>query len=171
MLNKKELVAKAKKMKTTAQASPTKDLKLKVVVEVVPSYDEETFYGSVFKRRRKSATEPAEHSASDGRAPSPQAPPPSPPPSNDVVVQESAGVSAPVGGLWDPTLDAPSFLEKILLSAKTKEKLESLEEDRLVEQAVRQLGQALAMNCLAIFKLRGWKGDDFLWQVHRVCQK
>jgi len=42
-----------------------------------------------------------------------------------------------VGGLWDPTLDAPTFLEKTLLSAQAKEKLESLEEDQLVEQAVR----------------------------------
>ena len=56
-------------------------------------------------------------------------------------------------------MDAPSFLEKTLLSAKAKEKLESLEEDQLVEQAVRQLGQALTTNCLAISKLRGWKGS------------
>jgi len=33
----------------------------------------------------------------------------------------------------DPSLDAPSFLEKTLLSAKEKEKLESLKEDQLVE--------------------------------------
>jgi len=54
-------------------------------------------------------------------------------------------------------LDAPSFLEKILLPTKAKEKLESLEEDHLVEQAVRQLGKALTANCLAISKLKGWK--------------
>jgi len=116
MLNKKELAARAKKMKETAHAFPAKDLKLKVVVE------------------------PAEHFASDGRTPSPQAPPPISPPSRDIVVQESVGVSVPEGGLWDPTLDAPSFLEKILLSAKAKEKLESLEEDQLVELVVKQLG-------------------------------
>ncbi|KAL9331257.1 hypothetical protein ACSQ67_000867 [Phaseolus vulgaris] len=44
------------------------------------------------------------------------------------------------------------------MSAKAKEKLKSLEEDHLVEQAVRQLERALAANCLAISKLKGWKG-------------
>jgi len=38
--NKKDFIARAKKMKAAAQASPAKDLKLKVVVEVVPSDDE-----------------------------------------------------------------------------------------------------------------------------------
>jgi len=52
-------------------------------------------------------------------------------------VQESEGVSAIEGGLWDPNLDASSFLEKNLLFAKAKEKLESQEEEQLVEQAVR----------------------------------
>jgi len=69
------------------------------------------------------------------------------------------GASAPEGGLWDPNLDAPTFLENTLLSAQAKEKLESLEKDQLVKQAVRQLGQALAANCLAISQLRGWKGS------------
>jgi len=85
-LNKKDLVARAKKMKAVAQASFAKDLKLKTVVEVVPSDDEETYYGFVFKRRRNVAVKPAEHSTLDGRAPSPQAPLPSPPPSRDIVV-------------------------------------------------------------------------------------
>jgi len=43
------------------------------------------------------------------------------------VVQESVDASAQEGGLWDPNLDAPTFLEKTLLSAQAKEK--SLEED------------------------------------------
>jgi len=142
-LNKKDLAARAKKMKETAQACPIGDLKLKAVVKATPAPTdgEDTCSGLVFKRRRKAATEPSEHSVSDGCAPSPQAPPPSPPPSRDtVVVQEDEGISAPEGGLWDPNLDAPSFLEKTLLSSKEKEKLESLEEDQLVELAVRQLG-------------------------------
>ena len=95
------------------------------------------------------------------------------------MVQESVGVSALMGGLWDLTLDAPTFLEKTLLSAQAKEKLESLEEDQLVEQAVRQLGQALAANFLAISKLRGWKGsvkeethevDELTWHVDGLKQ-
>jgi len=160
-LNKKDLAATTKKMKEVAQALPTKDLKLKVVVEaaLASTDNEETYSGLVFKRRRKAATEPSKHSVSDGRAPSPLAPPPSPPPSHDmVVVQEDEGTSATEGGLWDSNLDAPSFLKKTLLSTKAKEKLKSLEEDHLVEQAVRQLEQALAANCLAISKLKGWKG-------------
>ena len=138
-------------MKAAAQASPSKDLKLKDVVEVAPSDDEETYSGLVFKRRRKAT---AKHFASNGRAPSPQAqlPPANSPPSRDIAVQESA--RAPVGGLWDPNLDAPTYLEKTLLSAEVKEKLEHLEEDQLVEQATRQLGQALAAHYL-----RGWKGS------------
>jgi len=154
-LRKKDLAARAKKMKAAAQASPSKDLKLKAVAEVAPSDDEETYSGPVFKRRRKVVSELAEHFASDGRAPSPRAqvPPTSPPSSRDIVMQENA--RAPVGGLWDPTLDAPTYLEKTLLSAEAKEKLECLEEDQLVEQAVRQLGQALDVNCLTISKLRG----------------
>lgn len=51
-------------------------------------------------------------------------------------------------------MDPLSFLEKILLPTKNKEKLNGLEEDHLVEQAVRQQGQALATNFLAISKLR-----------------
>jgi len=118
-------------------------LKIKVVVEAAPAptYDVKAYSGPVFKRRRKASNEPSEHSVSDGRAPSPQAPPPSLPPSRDmVVVQEDEDTSAPEEGLWDPNLDAPSFLEKTLLSVKAKEKLENLKEDHLVEQAMRQLG-------------------------------
>jgi len=39
--------------KKAAPGSPTKDNKLKVVVEVVPSEDEETGSGLVFKRKHK----------------------------------------------------------------------------------------------------------------------
>jgi len=168
-LSKKDLLARAKKMKVAAQTSPTKDLMLKFMAEVVPSNDEEIYYGSVFKRRRKVDAEPAEHYASNGRAPSPQAHPPSPPPSQNIVVQEGVGASAPVGGLWDPTLNAPTFLEKTFLSAQANEKLESLEEDQLVEQAVRQLGQALVVNCLTISKLTGWKGSA-KEETHKVAE-
>jgi len=46
------------------------------------------------------------------------------------------------GGLWDPSLDAPSLLEKTLLPTKAQEELNNLEEDQLIGQTVRQLGQA-----------------------------
>ena len=134
-LNKKDLAARAKKMKVAAQALPIEDLKLKAVVEVAPALtdDEETYYGLVFKRRRKATAEPSKLSVSDGCAPSQQAPPPSPPPRRDmVVVQEGEGTSTQEEELWDPNLDVPSFLEKILLPTKTKEKLTGLEEYHLV---------------------------------------
>jgi len=144
-LNKKDLAAITKKMKVAAQALPAKDLKLKVDVEVAPvcTDNEETYSEPIFKRRRKAIVEPSELSISDGRSPSPQVAPPSPPPPHDmVVVQECEGTSASEKGLWDPNLDTTFYLEKILLPTKTKEKLKGLEEDDLVEQAVRRLGQA-----------------------------
>jgi len=49
-----------------------------------------------------------------------------------VVVQEGEGTSTQEEELWDPNLDVPSFLEKILLPTKTKEKLTGLEEYHLV---------------------------------------
>jgi len=57
-----------------------------------------------------------------------------------VVVQEGKGTIFQEEGLWDPNLDAPSFLEKVLLPTKTKEKMTDIEEDRLVGQPMRQLG-------------------------------
>jgi len=76
-----------------------------------------------------------------------------------VVVQEAEGTSVQEEGLWDPNLDAPSFLQKVILPTKTKEKLIGIEGDLLVGQAMRQLGQALATSCLAISKLIEWKGS------------
>jgi len=159
--NKKDLAARSKKMKAIAQAPPTEDLKLKVVVDVAPTPTdvEKTYSGSVFKRRRKVTTEPSKLSVSDGHAPSQHGPPPSPPFFRDMVVQEGEGTNTQEEGLWDPNLDPPSFLEKILLPTKTKEKLVGLEKDHLVEQAVRQLGQALTTNCLAISNLKESKGS------------
>jgi len=42
----------AKKMKATSHSSPAKELKMKAVVEVAVSDDEDMCSGSVFKRRR-----------------------------------------------------------------------------------------------------------------------
>jgi len=76
-LNKKDLVAMAKKMKVVSHSSPGKELKMKAVVA---SNDEDTCLGLVFKRRRKTAPQPTKHSASDGRAPSQRFPIPNPSP-------------------------------------------------------------------------------------------
>jgi len=102
-LNKKDLAARVKKMKADAQALPSDDLKLKVVVNAAPTPtdDEETYYGSVFKRRRKTTTEPSDLTVLDGRAHPHRAPPPSPPlPPDIVVVQEGDGTSSQEEGLW-----------------------------------------------------------------------
>ena len=56
-------------------------------------------------------------------------------------------------------MDTHSFLEKVLLLNKTKEKLIGIEEDRLVGEAMRQMGQALATSFLAISKLKEWNGS------------
>jgi len=75
------------------------------------------------------------------------------------MVQESKREDLQKGGLWDPSFDAPSFLEKTLLPTKAREELDSLEEDQLMGQTVRQLGQALVANCLVLSKLRRWKNS------------
>jgi len=69
-LNKKDLAARAKKMKAATQELLPEDLKLKVVVEVAPTPtdNEETYFALVFKRMRKTTTEPSELSVSDWNA-------------------------------------------------------------------------------------------------------
>ena len=135
-LNKKDFATRAKFLKVVAQAPPAEDLKLKAVAEVDLLDDKETCSGPVFKRRRKADPTPTEHSASDGRAPSPQVPPPSHFPRN-IMVQESMGENLRNGGLWDPSLDAPSFLGKTLLPTEAREELDNLEDDQLMGQTVR----------------------------------
>ena len=76
-----------------------------------------------------------------------------------MVVRENEGTSFQEKGLWDQGLDVPSFLEKALLSNKGKEKFMSLEEDRLVQDTMRQLGQALAASCLVVTKFKQLRGS------------
>jgi len=52
-LNKKDLAARAKRMKVAAQVLPTEDLKLKVIVDAAPTNNEETYSRPVFRRRQK----------------------------------------------------------------------------------------------------------------------
>ncbi|KAK7342356.1 hypothetical protein VNO80_25305 [Phaseolus coccineus] len=82
----KDLAARAKLLKAAAQALPAEDLKLKAVAEVASSKDEDTCSGPIFRRTQRDAPKPTEHSASDGRAPSQQAPPPNPSPLRDIMV-------------------------------------------------------------------------------------
>ena len=71
--------------------------------------------------------------------------------------------------MWDPSLDAPSFLEKTLLPTEAREELDTLGEDQLVGQTMRQLGQALAANCLIFFRFRRWK-DSAKEEALRVAE-
>jgi len=54
-LSKKDLAAMAKKMKAASHSSPAKEMKMKAMVEVAASDDEDTCSEPVFKRRRKTS--------------------------------------------------------------------------------------------------------------------
>jgi len=158
-IDKKEQANTTKRMRAAAQVP--QDLKLKAPTTVVPAStedDEETNYGLVFKSKRKDIAAPIEHSHSNGWAPSYRAPSASPTlPCDMMVVQEEEGMSSRGKGLWDLDLDVPSFLEKTLLPNEEKEKLITLEEDRLVHETMRQLGQALAASFFLVTKLKDWR--------------
>ena len=47
------------------------------------------------------------------------------------MVHESGGENLQKGGLWDPSLDATSFLEKTLLLAEAMVELDNLREEKL----------------------------------------
>ena len=129
--------------KETATGPSAKDNKLKAVAEVVPSKDEETCSGLVFKRKRKADTAIPMPLDLDGRAPSYRECPPSASSPCDIVMQEGRGESASEGDHWDSSTDLSSFLQKILHSARVKERLENSEEDSLTEHMSRQLGESL----------------------------
>jgi len=132
-IDKKKLAERTKRMRAVAQVP--QDLKLKTPITVVQASiedEEETSFGMVFKRKRKATTVPTEHSHSDGHAPSHYAPLASPTlPRDMMVVQEDEGTSSRRNGLWDLDLDVLSFIEKTLMPNEEKEKLMSLEKDRL----------------------------------------
>jgi len=52
-LNKKDLAAMAKKMKAASPSFPAKELKMKALVAMDASDDEDRCLGPIFKRRRK----------------------------------------------------------------------------------------------------------------------
>ncbi|KAL9297730.1 hypothetical protein ACSQ67_023626 [Phaseolus vulgaris] len=93
-LSKKDVTAMAKQMKTASHTSPAKNPKMKAVVEAPASEDEDTCSGSVSRENENR---------------------PLPSPAQDIIVQESGKDNLQKGGLWDPSLDATSFLEKTLL--------------------------------------------------------
>jgi len=58
-------------------------------------------------------------------------------------VHEGRGESSSERDQWDSSADLSSFLQKVLHSTQTKERLENLEEDPLLEHVSRQLGETL----------------------------
>jgi len=75
-----------------------------------------------------------------------------------VVVQEGEGTSVQEEGLWDPSLDVLSFLKKVLLPNKAKEKLINTEEDRLVGEVISQLGASTCYELLSPFQTKRVEG-------------
>jgi len=168
------------KMKVASHSSPAKELKMKAVLKVDASDEEDTCSGPILKRRRKTAPQPTEHSASDGRAPSQHLPLLNPSPARDIKVQKSGRESIRKGGLWDPSLDATSFLEKTLFPIEARVEMDSFREDQLVGQTTRQLGQALAASRLAFSKLMMGKASveeevlrvtDRVRELQMTCQE
>ena len=151
---KRRNLAALAKQKKPILAPSVKDKKMKVVAEVAPSEDEDTCSGLVFKRKLKVDGAISAPSDSDGRAPSYGNSPSSASSPHDIAVQEGRGESASKGDQWDSSSDPTSFLQKMLFSTKVKGRLESLEEDLLMEHMSRQLGEALVANCLLLSKMR-----------------
>jgi len=69
-------------------------------------------------------------------------------------VQEGRGESASEGDHWDSSADLSSFLQKVLQSTQTKERLGSLEENPLLEHVSRHLGETLVGYDLLFSKMR-----------------
>jgi len=153
--NKKKLKEMAKRMRVAANV-PKDSLRLEALIPTqVPTDDEETTLGLVFTRKRKAVAAPTEHSHSDGRAPSHHdAPSEGQTPLRDmVVIQEGEAESLRRPNLWNPNLDDPSYLKKVLLRTEEREKLMTRDESYLIREAIRQFGQALAISCLTASKV------------------
>jgi len=135
---------------------PTQKLKLVTTTTQAPTDDEETTSRLVFTRKRKAIAAPTKHSHSNGRAPSHHVTPSEGqnPPRDMMVVREGKAKSSKRGNLWNPSLDATTFLEEVLLRAEEKEKLMAHDENHLVREAIRKFGQVLATCCLAAAKMK-----------------
>jgi len=158
MPKKRTNIASLAKQKKATPAPSAKDQKLKALVEIVPSRDEEICSGLVFKRRQTDVVATFAHSVSDDRAPSYRDSPPSASPPRDIAVQEGRGENASEEGQWDPSSDSASLLQRMLFSSKVKGRLKNLEEGPLMEHTTRQMGETLVENCLLLFEL--WKAKE-----------
>ena len=155
-ISKKELEEMVKRMKETAKM-PDESLKkkkaLKIVAQTSTEQDKETTSGLVFKRKIKVTTPPAEHSHSDGRTPYPgivhceghQ---------DIILVQECEAGSFKGKSLLDPSIDIPAYFKKAFLPSEDNKRLMAFDEDHLVCDAMKQIGQAFATGCLAVTKMK-----------------
>jgi len=57
-------------------------------------------------------------------------------------------------GLWDPNLDVSAHIEGALLLPEDEERLRAHNGRHLLEEAIKQFGQALATSCLAVEKIQ-----------------
>jgi len=138
-------------------APDLKDKRLKrvaEVVEVAPSEDDETCSGLVFKKKRKADAAIPVPSDSDGRALSYRECPPNAFSPRNVVVHEGIEESSSEGDQWESFADLSSFLQKVFHSTRTKERLDNLEEDPLLEHVPRQLGETLVGTSLLLSKMQ-----------------
>ena len=83
-------------------------------------------------------------------------------PQDMMVVREGEIESSKRRNLWNPRLDAPTFLEEVLLSAEEKERLMTHNENHLVREAIRKFDQALATSCLGAAKIKERKVTEDL---------
>ena len=75
-------------------------------------------------------------------------------PRDVVVFQEGEAESLKRPNIWDPNLDAPSYIEEVMLHPEEMEKLVTHDEGHLIREAIRRFGQALATTCLATTKIK-----------------
>ncbi|KAK7364686.1 hypothetical protein VNO80_13427 [Phaseolus coccineus] len=158
-ISKVELTEMAKQMRaaTMPKDSLTKKRKAPVTITQTPTeQDKEATSGLVFKRRRRAATPPVEHSYSDGRflgqvvvhseghALN-----------HDVIIFQECEVGSSKGkSLWDLNFDFPTYREKTFLPNVDKETLMAFGEDQLLRDTMKQIGQAFATSCLAVTMMR-----------------
>jgi len=148
------------------------DQRLKGVAEVAEAAafeDEDTYSGIVFKRKRKADAVVPAPSGSNGQAPSYREHPPSACSPRDIVVKEGKGESATGGDQGDSYAYLPPFVQKALHSFQTQARLESLEEDPLLDHVSRHLGEILVGSNLLLSNMQKAREEDILEITELKC--
>jgi len=71
--------------------------------------------------------------------------------------REAGAKSSRRKGLWDQGVDVTSLLEDALLRPEDEERMDTHSSQHLLQEVVKQLGQALATSCMAMKKMRHQK--------------